>query len=112
MAAILAFPVLYGVVQSLFRAERIGRPAQFVGVDNYLDMFNDAEFWRSLRITVVFVVGCLIVNTVVGVAFAFALHRALGAVRFLRAVTIAPYIVSSVAAAVMFRILFNGDFGC
>lgn len=111
VAAILAFPVLYGVVQSLFRAKSIGMPTNFVGLLNYTDMFADPEFWRSLRITAVFVLGCLIVNTVLGVAFAFALHRALGAVRFLRAVTIAPYIVSSVAAAVMFRILFNGDFG-
>jgi len=111
VAAILAFPVLYGVVQSLFRAKSIGLPTSFVGIDNYAEMFGDPEFWASLRISVVFVLGCLIVSTVVGVTFAFALHRALGAARFLRAVTIAPYIVSSVAAAVMFRILFNGDFG-
>jgi ABC-type sugar transport system permease subunit len=34
-----------------------------------------------------------------------------GRLRFLRAVTVAPYIISNVAAAVMFRILFNSQFG-
>jgi len=80
VAAILAFPVLYGMFQSLFRAKSIGLPTKFVGIDNYTDMFADPEFWRSLRITVVFVLGCLIVNTVIGVLFAFALNRAMGAV--------------------------------
>lgn len=50
-------------------------------------------------------------GTVLGLFFAFALFRIVGRLRFLRAVTVSPYIVSNVAAAVMFRILFNGQFG-
>ncbi|MGH8948906.1 MAG: carbohydrate ABC transporter permease, partial [Acidimicrobiia bacterium] len=43
--------------------------------------------------------------------FSFALFRVVGKLRFLRAVTVAPYIISNVAAAVMFRLLFNSQFG-
>jgi len=111
IAAILGFPVLYGVWQSLFRMESFGDPQEFVGIANYADMFNDPEFWHSFKVSVIFVNGCLIVGTVLGLVFGFALNRALGPVRWLRATSIAPYIVSSVAAAVMFRILFNRDFG-
>jgi ABC-type sugar transport system permease subunit len=48
---------------------------------------------------------------VLGLLFAFALFRVVGKLRFLRAVTVAPYIISNVAAAVMFRLLFNSQFG-
>jgi ABC-type sugar transport system permease subunit len=51
------------------------------------------------------------VGTGLGLFFAFALFRVVGKLRFLRAVTVAPYIISNVAAAVMFRILFNSQFG-
>jgi ABC-type sugar transport system permease subunit len=111
VSLILAYPVVWGIIQSLFRRERLGQPAVFVGFQNYLDMFADPEFWHSLSRTGIFVLGCILLSTFLGLVFAFALNRSLGALRFLRAVTIAPYIVSSVAAAVMFRILFNGDFG-
>lgn len=111
VAALLAFPVLYGVYQSLFRAERLGADQEFVGLVNYIDMFRDPAFLHAFSRTAIFVTGCIVVGTFFGLLFAFALNRVIKSLRFLRAVTIAPYIISNVAAAVMFRILFNTDFG-
>ena len=111
VSAVLGFPVLYGVWQSLYRRESLGSPAEFVGIDNYVDMFSAPAFWQAINRTAVFTVGCLIVGTVLGLFFSFALYRVVSKLRFLRAVTVAPYLVSNVAAAVMFRILFNSQFG-
>ena len=111
VSAVLGFPVLYGVWQSLYRRESLGSPAEFVGIDNYVDMFSAPAFWHAINRTAVFTVGCLIVGTVLGLFFSFALYRVVSKLRFLRAVTVAPYLVSNVAAAVMFRILFNSQFG-
>lgn len=111
VAGILAFPVLYGVWQSLFRRETLASDPQPVGFQNYIDMFSADTFWHAINRTAIFVFGSLIVGTVLGLFFAFALFRVVERLRFLRAVTVAPYIISNVAAAVMFRILFNGQFG-
>jgi multiple sugar transport system permease protein len=111
VTAILAFPVLYGIWQSLYRPEILGAPTEWVGLQNYVDMFQDADFWSAFYRTAIFVGGCLIVGTSLGLFFAFALYRVVGRLRFLRAVTLAPYLISNVAAAVMFRILFNSQFG-
>ncbi|MEX1125506.1 MAG: sugar ABC transporter permease [Acidimicrobiia bacterium] len=111
VAAILGFPVLYGVWQSLYRRPSLGQPAEWVGFENYSDMFSSDAFWHSLNRTAIFVLGSLIVGITLGLFFAFALFRVVGKLRFLRAVTVAPYIVSNVAAAVMFRILLNSQFG-
>jgi len=111
VAAILGFPVIYGLWQSLYRRERIGAPLDYVGWQNYADMFSSDAFWHSMNRTAIFVVGSLIVGTSLGLFFAFALFRVVSRLRFLRAVTVAPYIISNVAAAVMFRILFNSQFG-
>jgi multiple sugar transport system permease protein len=111
VSAILAFPVLYGVFQSLFRAPELGLDEEWVGFQNYVDLFQDAAFWNSVWRTGQFVVGCLVVGISLGLFFAFALYRSVGRLRFMRAVSLAPYLISNVAAAVMFRILFNPDLG-
>jgi multiple sugar transport system permease protein len=111
VAAVLGFPVLYGIWQSFFVRETLGAPLEFVGFDNYVQMFGSAEFWHALNRTAIFVFGSLLLGPVLGLFFSFALFRVVGRLRFLRAVTVAPYIISNVAAAVMFRILFNGQFG-
>jgi ABC-type sugar transport system permease subunit len=111
VSLLLAYPVLYGLYKSFFRADFLGAPEEFVGFRNYADMFRDPAFWDSLTKTAIFVFGCVIVGLTLGLFFAFALNRVVSQLRFLRAVTIAPYIISNVAAAVMFRLLFNTDFG-
>ena len=111
VAAILGFPVIYGIWQSLYTRETLGAPLEYIGFQNYVDMFESDAFWHSMNRTAVFVIGALILGLTLGLFFAFALFRVVDKLRFLRAVTVAPYIISNVAAAVMFRILFNGQFG-
>lgn len=111
VAALLAFPVLWGAYQSLYRAPTFGAPESFVGFQNYVDMIRAPLFLDSLKKTAIFVGGSIIIGTGLGLLFAFALHKVVKRLRFLRAATIAPYIISNVAAAVMFRLLFNTEFG-
>jgi len=111
VTAILVFPVLYGIWQSLYRPEIFGAPPEWVGLQNYTEMFRGPDFWSALYRTAIFVGGCLLVGSSLGLFFAFALYRLVGRLRVLRAITLAPYLISNVAAAVMFRILFNSQFG-
>lgn len=111
VSLILAFPVLAGIYESLFRAPELGLPEEWVGGQNYVDLFTDGEFWNSVLRTGQFVFGSLVVGMSLGLFFAFALYRTLGRLRWMRAATLAPYLISNVAAAVMFRILFQADIG-
>jgi len=111
VCALLAFPVVYAAWGSLFNSDRIGGPQEFVGIQQYVDLFTDPRFVRTINTTAVFVGGCLILGISLALIFAFALNRAIGGLRFLRGLTIIPYVVSGVAAAVMFRLVFNEDFG-
>jgi ABC-type sugar transport system permease subunit len=108
---LLAFPVLYAAFGSLYRAEFMGGETEFVGLQNYIDLLSDADFLWALNRTAVFVGGCLVFGLSLSLVFAFALNKAGRRLRFLRGLTIVPYLVSGVAAAVMFRLLFNDQFG-
>ena len=111
VSLLLALPVVYAAWGSLFNAEFFGAPPEFAGIQNYINLFTDPDFLWSMSRSAIFILGCLIVGTVLALTFAFALNRAAKRMRFFRAVTIAPYLVSGVAAAVMFKLLFNQDFG-
>jgi ABC-type sugar transport system permease subunit len=111
VTALLAFPVVYALWGSLHDTDFLGGPQAFVGLDLYVDLFTDPDFLSSISRTLVFVGGVLIIGMALGLVFGFALYRATGKLRFLRGVTIVPYLVSGIATAVIFRLLLNQDFG-
>lgn len=111
ISALLAFPVLYAVWGSLFDTDMIGGPQRFVGLRQYIDLFQDPGFLWSISRTFIFIAGVLVVGMALGLIFGFALNKAAGKLRFLRGVTIVPYLVSGIATAVIFRMILNQDFG-
>lgn len=111
IAVILAVPVLWAMYESLFQAKLFGAEKHFVGLANYRDLLGDDAFWSALRKTGVFVAGSLVLGQTLSIVFGFSLNRAVNSLRFVRSITILPFIVSSVAAAVMFRITFNDRMG-
>jgi multiple sugar transport system permease protein len=110
ITGILLFPVLFGMYESLFETRR-GRRQGFVGLGNYADLFGDSDFWSSGLRSLIFVVGCVVLGTVLALFFASALFRVTRGLRFLRGVSIVPWLLSSIGAAVLFRLLFNADYG-
>lgn len=111
VAVFLAFPMLYAAWQSLFDISPLTTETSFVGFANYVGVFEDPAFWSSLGRTAVFVGGVIVIGLALSIIFAFALNRVVSRLRWIRGIAILPYIVSSVAAALMFRTLFNTDFG-
>lgn len=111
VAVFLGFPVLFAAWQSLFRISPLSREQPFVGLGNYIDVFSQAQFWSAFGRTGIFVIGVIVLGLTLGVIFAFALNRVTSGLRFIRGIAILPYIVSSIAAALMFRTLFNSEFG-
>jgi multiple sugar transport system permease protein len=110
VTAVLVFPVLYGMYESLFES-RFGRKGDFAGIDNYRGLFSDPEFWSSTLRSLVFVFGCVLLGSVLALWFASTLYRLSGGLRFLRGLALIPWLLSSIGAAVLFRMLFNTDYG-
>ena len=63
----LLWPTLRGVYLSFTRFNLL-TPAEWVGLDNYVRMVHDPVFWDSLRVTVVYVVISIGVQTVSALA--------------------------------------------
>lgn len=76
------------------------RPAKFIGSANYSRLWNDPNFWNSMRVTVLYVLYNIPLQTVVGLLLAALLHR-IGKSVALRSVILAPYLIANVIAAIL-----------
>ena len=94
-----------------FQASSFGQAASFVGFDNYLRVLGDAYFWRSLLNTVAVVAAAVHLELLLGLGIALLFASGLPARRLLLVIVLAPYAISEVTAAAMWRFLFDPDIG-
>jgi len=86
-------------------------PQQFIGFHNYVEMVHDPLFWSSVEITFEISAGALVVEVVLGVYLALLLDRKSRIIRWLRTLVLVPSVIPSVAAGMMWLVLFDPSFG-
>jgi multiple sugar transport system permease protein len=84
---------------------------RFIGLENYLRIFDDANFWRSLSASVIWVAGSVIPQFLLGLALALILNENFRGRAIFRVLTIMPWAVSGVVAGLMWLWIFDGTIG-
>ena len=110
LAVFLIFP-LYYLFDLSFNSYYVGLAREFVGAENYLELFSDPVFHVVMQNTVVFTVGTLVLVTLMGLATALMLNQTLRGVRILTAVFAIPWFLGIVESASAWRFLFNANSG-
>lgn len=80
--------------------------AAFVGLDNYLNLFHDPEFYQALTHSLLFVAITVPIQTCMALLLAVAVNAKLRGKGFFRTAYYTPYVLSSVAAATVFMYFF------
>ena len=96
----LVWPLLTGLYYSFTQYTTL-TPPEWIGLENYTRLFQDPVFWTSLKVTVLYVVINIGVQTVVALVIAVLMQR-LTQSTVLRSLVLAPYLVSNVVAAIVF----------
>lgn len=107
---VLGYAVVGGVGLSLNETDMFLNQT-FVGLKNYVSIFEDPRFQSSLWKTIVFVVSSIALGIVMSMVFALTLYHVGFGRRFFRGLSLVPYFVSGIAAAVMFRFIFTTSGG-
>jgi multiple sugar transport system permease protein len=105
------YPVAYGVWLSFFSKHSFFPEQRFIGLANYAAVFADEEFWRSVRLGLVYSLSTIALQLVLGVVAALLLHQAFPGRALARAVAIFPYVVPTVVAVIIWKWLLNSQFG-
>ncbi|MEO9515643.1 MAG: sugar ABC transporter permease [Paracoccaceae bacterium] len=113
MAIALLYPLAY-MVWGSFRAwdpsQTIGE-AEFVGLKNYVTLWNDPNFLESLSVTLKFAFFVVTFEMLIGVGLALLLDRNIRGMSILRTLFILPMMIAPVVVGLMWRYMYHPSVG-
>jgi len=105
------YPSLQTLLYSFFDINLIARTLKPVGLRNFFLLAHDATFLRAISNTVIFTLYIVVVSTAIGLVLASMFTSRMRGSSVFKAVYFAPFITSTVAAAVVWTFLYNPRFG-
>lgn len=112
LAVLIGYPMLYNIVIS-FQDVPINpnMASEIVGFKNYLSVFQDAEFYHSIFITLIFTVVVTVISTAIGLAIAVFMNREFVGKKIVNSIIILSYVVPAVCLIFAWRYMFNNIYG-
>jgi multiple sugar transport system permease protein len=112
--AITIYPFAFGIYNSFHNwvlyKPQLGRP--FVGLDQYVRIFTDPNFWLALKNTLIYVSLSVSCSILLGFAQALVLSRdEIKGKAVIRSILIIPLVVAPVVVGFAFRFMYNADLG-
>ncbi len=103
-------PILFALFIS-FTKWTILQPPVWVGLDNYVRMFKDEVFVRSIFNTLYFLAVITPVRLFLGLFFAILLNQQIHFRNFFRTITFTPWITSGVVVASIWLLMYSPETG-
>lgn len=111
MLSVIGWPFLDTVRLSFTDARLVGRGGEFVGAGNYRRLFASSAFWRAFVVTTEFAAVSVFVEMVLGVLVALLLYQDFRGRNVLRALLILPWALPTVVNALLWRLIYNPEYG-
>lgn len=111
LALILAWPLLSSILLSLQDVGTIGSEGHFVGFANYAKVLADPDLWRSIGLSIAWVLANGVTQTVLALVAALVLNQKFPGVRIARTWIILTWIVPTVVVVIIWRWLLSTSGG-
>ncbi|MFC9609133.1 carbohydrate ABC transporter permease [Streptomyces niveus] len=109
VGAMIIFPLVFTLNLSFtdaFGAVNAGK--KNVGLSNFTDALGDTRrFWPAARRTVIFTIGAVALETVLGLALAMLMRKAFRGMRWVRTVLIIPLLTTPVAIGILWLLILD-----
>ena len=111
MVVMIRVPIFTVFRISFTKVGRSGKLMGFTGLDNYLAIFDDPIFWRTLGNTVVWTIVVVGVSTIIGFILAMVLNTEFKGRKFVRAVVIFHWATDLIIQSVIWKYIINAEHG-
>lgn len=110
LAAFLLYPALQ-TVRYAFTDYNIMRPdrIKFCGFNNFIELFQDKDFWIAVKNTLHFTILVVPFQTVLALALALLISSRRKGVSLFRAAYFSPQVTSMVVVAILWTVLYNSN---
>ncbi|WP_088891613.1 carbohydrate ABC transporter permease [Leptolyngbya ohadii] len=111
---LLGLTVFYPALQAFFlsftRYEYdITQPPVWIGLENFQRLLTDEVFWKTLRNTIVYLIGVVPILVLLPLVLAILVNKSLKGIRWFRAAYYTPVVISMVVAGIAWRWLYAED---
>lgn len=108
----LVIPIFRTIQYSFYSWDGASPVMEFVGLDNFIRLFRDTIFWRSLSHNLFWIISTIVLPVGVGLLLAILLSSQLIKYKLIFRVTFfMPVIVSLVAVGIVWNWIYHPDFG-
>ncbi|WP_416840417.1 carbohydrate ABC transporter permease [Haloferax sp. DFSO52] len=110
-SAILIVPFFGAVYISLHQWDPLAATHPFIGLENYVQLFQDPVFWISLKNTIGFSLGLLLIDVPIALGLALLLDKNLRGTRFYSTAIFLPVVTSWVVVSLIWTWIYNPNYG-
>lgn len=104
-------PIFQTIYQSFFKTGAFGKGNVFIGLDNYNRMLHDVTVWQALLNTFKYAVIEVPFSIVIAIFLAVLLNRKMRGRTLYRTIYFLPMVAAPAAVAMVWRWLYNSEFG-
>lgn len=105
------WPAVQGLAQSVMRSDPFGFHSTFIWLDNFITLFTDPLYLKSIGITFFFSASMAAVSISIGLFIATMANRALKATALIRTMLIWPYAVAPAISGILWLFLLHPSYG-
>nr|WP_255618226.1 sugar ABC transporter permease [Aurantimonas sp. VKM B-3413] len=111
MVAVVGWPMADTIRLSFTDARLVGTSGEYVGLANYAKLLGSAPFLGALRTTCLFAVLSVAAEMLLGVLAALLLDQQFRGRGIVRALMILPWALPTVVNAMLWRLIYNPEYG-
>lgn len=105
------YPLIKSVYLSLVMTDTLGEIVEFVGIQNYLELFRDPVFFDSLKVTFLFAVFTVPLSIIIALILAVLTHNTLKGMRIFQFFFSLPIAMSVGTSSIIWMLLFHPTSG-
>ncbi|MCR5301155.1 MAG: sugar ABC transporter permease [Lachnospiraceae bacterium] len=105
------YPMIDTIKQSFYKTGDFGKGNKFVGLANYEKVFGDSEVWQALANTAKYAIVEVPFSIVIALLLAVFLNKKLKGRDAFRTIFFLPMVVAPAAIAMVWKWLYNSNFG-
>jgi sn-glycerol 3-phosphate transport system permease protein len=111
VAVFFLWPAWQALIQSLQQQDAFGTTVSWVGLDNFVMLWNEPTYLESFRTTLVFSLLVTSLGLGLGLLLAFFADRVTRGITFYRTLLLLPYAVAPVLSGVLWAFMFSSSIG-
>lgn len=108
---LLVYPLAQGFIYSFYKWPTMLGEKVFVGLDNYINVFNTPLFWKSLKHSLIFMFTTTLLQVTLGYILGYLVYLQLRGHRFFKTVFFMPNVLTTVAVGFVWGYIFSPAIG-